>query len=55
MVAIPIVLTILFLGGLVACGEAEYTARVVDAETGEPVEGAIYLAVWWKEVMGKKA
>ena len=28
--------------------DAPYTARVVDAESGKPVEGAIYLAVWWK-------
>jgi len=38
-----------------SCGSAPYTARVVDAETGEPVEGAVYLAVWWKTVSGKKA
>ena len=38
-----------------ACSSAPYTAKVVDAETGEPVEGAVYLAVWWKTVSGKKA
>ena len=39
----------------VSCGAPPYTARVTDAETGEPVEGAVYLAVWWDEVSGKKA
>ena len=29
--------------------EPEPTAIVVDAETGEPVEGAVGLAVWWGE------
>jgi hypothetical protein len=38
-----------------ACSSAPYTAKVVDAETGEPVEGAVYLAVWWETVSGKKA
>jgi hypothetical protein len=39
----------------VSCGAPPYTARVIDAETGEPIAGAVYLAVWWDEVSGKKA
>jgi hypothetical protein len=34
--------------------EAPYTALVVDSRTGKPVEGAVVLAIWWKNVWGKK-
>ncbi len=47
-------LLILALPLVTACGSAPYTAKVVDAETGEPIEGAVYLAAWWKTVGGKK-
>lgn len=50
-----IAVLLVVLSTAVSCGSPPYTARVVDAETGEPVEGAVYLAVWWKEVSGKKA
>jgi hypothetical protein len=51
---ITAVLAVLALAA-VSCSAPPYTARVTDAATGEPVEGAVYLAVWWDEVGGKKA
>ena len=48
-------LSLLFFLPAASCGGPDYTAVVVDAETGEPIEGAVYLAVWWKEVGGRKA
>lgn len=38
----------------VSCGGPDYTAVVVDAETGEPIEGAVYLAVWFASVSNEK-
>ena len=35
--------------------EQPFTARVVDAETGEPVEGAVYLAAWYSTTWLEKA
>ncbi len=34
--------------------EEPYTALVVDTQTGKSVAGAIVLAIWWKEVWGRK-
>lgn len=35
--------------------EQPYTARVVDAETGEPIAGAVYLAAWYNTSWLEKA
>jgi len=40
-------LTLSCAGGFGKANVPEPTAIVVDAETGEPIEGAVALAVWW--------
>jgi hypothetical protein len=48
----------LLLAALVGCYwglEQPCTARVVDAETGKPVEGAVYLAAWYSTTWLEKA
>jgi len=48
---------LLLLGSLAACATAEaweqwgpFRGQFVDAETAQPIPGAVVLVVWWKEV-----
>jgi len=43
-----VILTMLTVSCAGLTGSPEPTAIVVDAETGEPIEGAVAMAVWWK-------
>lgn len=42
-------LVFLLGGGSLLTSEGPYTARVINAQTGQPIQGAVYLAAWWKE------
>lgn len=53
MRAVPVVLvavTLVLVGCSIrlASGAGPWQAQVVDAETGEPLEGVVVLATWWK-------
>src|SRR5690242_2275333 len=42
----------LILAGKWAAADGPWKGEVVDADTGEPLPGAVVLAAWWKRSLG---
>ena len=50
LIAVMSILWIFTSGFSIIRYDGDYRGRVVDTETGEPIEGAVVLGVWYKEV-----
>lgn len=52
-IAVGIIFVILMISGC-AYGiryDGPYSGRIIDAETGQPIEGAVVLGVWYREIV----
>jgi len=46
---VGLILILLFIGIFAQASDRTYQGKVIDAETKEPIEGAVVVAVWWEQ------
>jgi hypothetical protein len=49
IISVGLILILLLIVILAQASERTYQGRVIDAETKEPIEGAVVVAVWWEQ------